>query len=75
MNPNQTVKAAFVNQIKQMNVNYRTPVNTSLLFWPHQYFKSRSVPGSRLKFQKESLTQSNFIHISSMTGIKLIVGG
>jgi hypothetical protein len=48
MNPNQTVNAALVNQTKQMNVNYRTPVNTSLSFWPHQYSKSRSVPACEI---------------------------
>jgi len=31
MNPNQSVKAAFFNQTKQMNVEYRVRVNTSLL--------------------------------------------
>ncbi|KAH1221067.1 Zinc finger MYM-type protein 1 [Glycine max] len=31
MNPNQSVKAAFVNQTKQMNSEYRVRVNTSLI--------------------------------------------
>ncbi|KAH1195850.1 Zinc finger MYM-type protein 1 [Glycine max] len=31
MNPNQSIKAAFVNQTKQMNSKYRVRVNTSLI--------------------------------------------
>ncbi|KRH30943.1 hypothetical protein GLYMA_11G216600v4, partial [Glycine max] len=31
MNPNQSIKAAFVNQTKQMNFEYRVRVNTSLI--------------------------------------------
>ncbi|RZC19012.1 Zinc finger MYM-type protein 1 [Glycine soja] len=31
MNPNQSIKAAFVNQAKQMNSEYRVRVNTSLI--------------------------------------------
>ncbi|KAL5130844.1 Zinc finger MYM-type protein 1 [Glycine soja] len=31
MNPNQSIKAAFVNQTKQMNYEYRVRVNTSLI--------------------------------------------
>uniref|UniRef100_A0A0R0F758 TTF-type domain-containing protein n=1 Tax=Glycine max TaxID=3847 RepID=A0A0R0F758_SOYBN len=31
MNPNQSIKAAFVNQTKQMNSEYRVHINTSLI--------------------------------------------
>lgn len=31
MNPNQSIKVVFVNQTKQMNVEYRVCVNTSLI--------------------------------------------
>ena len=60
VNPNQTIKVAFVNQTKQMNVNYHTPVNTSLSFWPHQYSKSGSVPDIAEKKECKKRTKIDF---------------